>query len=329
MSSAPIAPVVEELPKWIRHVALPTPFPVGPVNCYLLDEDPVTVVDPGMLWSDNTETLRRAVEARGRAVEEVAQVVVTHGHPDHFGAAGWLADAADAVVVCGRPEWPKLCGNVDRAPMTELVARLGIPQQMREVFKAFYDGVLELSHPIDEDRVVLLDDGDSLEGGGRRWQAHVTPGHSVGHLSLFEPEGRVLLSGDHLLACITPNPVLEPDDGPDGRRRSLVEYLASLDRFARIDPVVVLPGHGPRFRDVPTLINSMRFHHAERCEDILELLHGNGEQTAFELAGSLFPHVTDFSVMLAVSEVVGHLDLLEEDGRVDRTTVSPHRYFST
>lgn len=329
MSSAPLAPLVELLPEWIRHVALPTPFPVGPVNCYVLDDDPMTVVDPGMLWADNTELLCQAIEAGGRSVEDVAHVVVSHGHPDHFGAAGWLADLADAVVVCGRPEWPKLGGTVDRTPMAALVARLGIPDEMREIFRVFYEGVRDLSHPIDEDRVVLLDDGDSIDAGGRRWQGHVTPGHSVGHLSLFEPDARVLLSGDHLLACITPNPVLEPDDGPDGRRRSLVEYLASLDRFVRLDPVLVLPGHGPRFRDVPMLTRSMRHHHEDRCQEIFDLLDGQGELTPYELAGTLFPHIQDFSVMLAVSEVVGHLDLLENGGRVDRTDCSPHRYFAT
>lgn len=329
MSSAPLAPLVDHLPGWVRQVAIPTPFPVGPVNCYILDEDPLTVVDPGMLWADNTQTLCQAIEAGGRSVTEVAQVVVTHGHPDHFGSAGWLADLGEAVVVCGRPEWPKLGGALDRTPMADLVARLGIPERMREVFKGFYDGVRELTHPIDADRVVLLDDGDGIDAGGRRWQAHVTPGHSVGHLSLFEPHDRVLLSGDHLLACITPNPVLEPDDGPEGRRRSLVEYLASLDRFVRLDPLLVLPGHGPCFRDVPTLTGAMRYHHDDRCQEILDVLDGRGEQTPFEVAAALFPHIKDFSVMLAVSEVVGHLDLLEDSGRVDRTAGSPHAYFTT
>jgi glyoxylase-like metal-dependent hydrolase (beta-lactamase superfamily II) len=210
--------------------------------------------------------------------------------------------------------------------MAELVARLGIPEQLRDVFRGFYESVRQLSHPIDLDRVILLDDGDRLLAGGRSWDAHVTPGHSVGHLSLFDRDARVLLSGDHLLACITPNPVLEPDDGPEGRRRSLVEYLASLDRFVRLDPMIVLPGHGPWFRDVPTLTGAMLHHHEDRCQEILDALDGAGDLTPYELAGQLFPHVRDFSVMLAVSEVVGHLDLLEDDGRVGRSSGSPGRY---
>jgi glyoxylase-like metal-dependent hydrolase (beta-lactamase superfamily II) len=327
MSPPSLTPVVDELPEGVLHVELPTPFPVGPVNCYVLLDDPVTVVDPGMLWIDSTAQLEAALREAGRSVGEVAQILVTHGHPDHFGAAGWLADAADASVLCGRAELPKLAPRVDRSQMAGVIDRLGIPDDMRTTFQSFYEGVRDLTHPIAEDRLRLLDDGDTLAAGGRAWQVHVTPGHSVGHVSLYDAAARVLLSGDHLLACITPNPVLEPDlDSPDGRRRSLVEYLASLERFVRLDPLLVLPGHGPRFRDVPTLTASMRQHHDSRADEILALLDRLGEATPYELSGEMFPHIEDFAVMLGVSEVLGHLDVLEDAGRLVRTAAAPHRY---
>src|SRR3546814_13199772 len=90
--------------------------------------------------------------------------------------------------------------------MVDVIERLGIPNTMHDTFRAFYEGVQQMSHPIDARRLRLLDDGDTLPAGGRDWQVHVTPGHSVGHVSLYEPDERVLLSGDHLLACINPNP---------------------------------------------------------------------------------------------------------------------------
>lgn len=326
-SSVPLAPVVDCLPDSVVEVALPTPFPVGPVNCYILRDEPVTVVDPGMLFADCTERLSAALDSAGRSLTDVDQVLVTHGHPDHFGAAGWLADVADATVVCGRRERRKLLASVARRPMVDVVEQLGIPDTMRAVFQAFHETVLRLSHPIAEGRLVLLDDGDTLRAGGRDWQVHVTPGHSVGHVSLFDPAERVLLSGDHLLACITPNPVLEPDDeSPFGRRRSLVEYLASLERFIVLDPVLVLPGHGPRFRDVPTLATAMRHHHDSRADEILAAVRRLGAATPYELSGELFPDIRDFSVMLGVSEIVGHLDLLEDAGRLVRTSDVPYRY---
>jgi glyoxylase-like metal-dependent hydrolase (beta-lactamase superfamily II) len=327
MTGQPLAPLVEHLPDGILHVELPTPFPVGPVNCYVLLDDPVTVIDPGMLWDDSTATLEAALRTAGRTPADVDQVVITHGHPDHFGAAGWLADEADATVVCGRAELPKLTGGLDRTFMVGLVGSLGVPDSMHGVFRSFYEGVRSLIHPVSEHRLHLVDDGDVLTAGGREWQVHVTPGHSVGHVSLYDSDTRVLISGDHLLACITPNPVLEPDaDSPDGRRRSLVEYLASLDRFIRIDPLLVLPGHGPRFCDVPTLTQSMRHHHDSRADEILDVIRRVGDATPYELSGELFPHIADFAVMLGVSEVIGHLDLLEADGRLVRSDAVPHRY---
>ena len=327
MPSAPLAPVIDSLPTGIEHLTLPTPFPVGPVNSYLLVGDPVTIVDPGMIWADTTNLITTALANHGYTIGDVAQIVVTHGHPDHFGAAGWIAANSDALVVAGRPEAPKLLGGFDRDRLRGLVDILGIPEEIRDTFTEFYDGVRALIHPIDEARLVLVDDGDELTAGGRTWHAHVTPGHAVGHLSLYDPIDRTLLAGDHLLAGITPNPVLEPDpDSPQGRRRSLVEYLDSLDRFCRLDPLTILPGHGPRFTEVRTLADAMRSHHRDRADDILRAVHATGEPTPFELVGQVFPDINGFSIMLGISEIVGHLDLLEADGTIARTDTTPHRY---
>jgi glyoxylase-like metal-dependent hydrolase (beta-lactamase superfamily II) len=324
-TSAPLTSIIHDLPRGVAVVSLPTPFPVGPVNCYLLLDDPLTVVDPGMLWDDSTTQHTVALAANHRRLDEVSQVVVTHGHPDHFGAAGWIAEQSGALVICGRGDAAKLLG-LGPARMTDLPTRLGIPEDLRLKFASFYEGVALLSHPIPDGKLRLLDDGDELVAGGRTWQVHVTPGHSVGHVSLYDPMDQTLLSGDHLLACITPNPVLEPDaDSVDGRRRSLIEYLASLERFVQLDPIRVLPGHGPRFTDVLTLTEATRRHHDRRADEVLDVVRSLGEPTPYELAMSLFPHLEDFTIMLGVSEAVGHLDLLEADGRARRVSEYPQR----
>jgi glyoxylase-like metal-dependent hydrolase (beta-lactamase superfamily II) len=327
VSSGPLTQLIDHIPGDIDHVSLPTPFPVGPVNAYLLLGEPLTIVDPGMVWDDTTDQIAARLRTHGHVVADIAQVVVTHGHPDHFGAAGWIAANSDAVVVAGRAEAPKLLGGFDRTHLGGMVADLGIPDEVRASFSSVWDVVRDMTHPIDPDRLWLVDDGDTLDAGGRTWQAHVTPGHAVGHLSLYDPTDRTLLSGDHLLACITPNPVLEPDTAtPHGRRRSLIEYLDSLERFCRMDPISVLPGHGPAFTDVPTLATAMRTHHGERADDILRIIETAGEPTPFDLVGHLFPQLTGFSIMLGISEIVGHLDLLEADGAIARSSESPHRY---
>lgn len=327
MTALPLAPIVETLPAGIETVSLPTPFPVGPVNCYLLLGDPLTVVDPGMLWADTIDLLTAALAGHGHSIADVAQIIVTHGHPDHFGAAGWLCAHSDSTVIAGRPEVPKLLGPLDPLRLQALGAGLGIPDATRRSFTGFYETVGPLTHPVDPGRLQLVDDGNTIAAGGRVWQAHVTPGHAVGHLSLYDPGQRTLISGDHLLACITPNPLLEPDPhSPLQRRRSLVEYLDSLDRFCRLDPVAVLPGHGPRFADVPVLVEAVRAHHADRAQHIHRVVRDCGEPTAFELVRSVFPELDGFSIMLGLSEIVGHLDLLEAAGTLTRTEDTPYRY---
>lgn len=322
-----VAPLSETRVEGVRRVDLPTPFPVGPVACYVLVDHPVTVIDPGMVYLDTPALLTEALASVGRELSEIEQIVVTHAHPDHFGAAGWLAQVSDAPIVCGAPEVEKLTGASLLSRVTGLTERLGFPEDIRGSFNGFHETVDGLLHPIPDHTVVAAGDGAEVEAGGRRWQINLTPGHAAGHISLFDPDQRVLLGGDHLLARITPNPVIEPDPGsPLGRRRSLVEYLESLGRFVALDPEVVLPGHGPAFTDTPTWAGCVRRHHESRAVAILEGVGQIGPATAFELSRRMFPSIEGFAHLLGVSEVLGHLDLLIDDGLVDWMPGLPDRF---
>lgn len=330
-----LAPTIDILPDGVLMAELATPFPVGPVNCYLLVDHPVTLVDPGMLWDDTPERIIAFLAGAGLTVADVEQVVVTHGHPDHFGAAGWVARESGAPVVCGRGEAPKLLAGFGSAPgfthrLSQFIGILGVPDEVRDQFPTFLEMVVPMIHELGETDLILLDDHDTLVAGGRRWQVHVTPGHAVGHVSLFDDETTTLLAGDHLLARITPNPLIEPDaDVALGRRRSLVEYLASLDRFVGLDPAAVLPGHGPAFHELDRWARAVREHHERRASVILGIVKDLGAPTPFELSQRLFPHLEGFSHMLGISEVVGHLDVLLETGDVCSGEDVPVRYAAT
>lgn len=134
-----LVPTITDLPAGTVHVELPTPFPVGAVNCYLLTEAPVTVIDPGMLYGGTVETLTAAIEQAGLKIADIEVVLVTHGHPDHFGAAGWLADKAGAAVLTGRDEVPKLLETRDRERLLALIRSFGIPDEDLAVFPARED----------------------------------------------------------------------------------------------------------------------------------------------------------------------------------------------
>ena len=132
------------------------------------------------------------------------------------------------------------------------------------------------------------------------------------------------------MPAITPNPLVELDGDSDLlRRRSLVEYLGSLDRFEALDPQVVLPGHGPAFTSVGALVTATRAHHERRAEEIHAHIARLVEPTAYELSRAVFPHIDGFEILLAISEVLGHVDLLVADGDVVIDLGSPTRYAST
>jgi hypothetical protein len=159
-------------------------------------------------------------------------------------------------------------------------------------------------------------DGDTVMLAGRAWQVLHTPGHSAGLVCLYEPRSHVLLSDDHLLRDISSNPVAEPP--PPGRTRryqSLVEYLGQLRRVAALDVSVAWPGHGDPIHNVSELVRQRVEFHARRAGRILELFDGH-ELTAFQIMRSLFPVLDPIGFFLAISEVMGHLELLESEGRV-------------
>ncbi len=309
---------------------LPLPFPVGPVNCWILVDKPVTVIDPGMLFDDSSDRIEAALAEAGLTVSAVEQIVVTHAHPDHFGAAAWLSDVADAPIVCGTPDVVRLeqfhpdQEQARAAHYVSLLRSVGVPVELENTFSHMREMVKDWIRPVAPSMLAPLDDGQVLAAGGCRFTAHVTPGHSPGHLSLHHAE--TLISGDHLLASITPNPFIEAAETELGRRRSLVEYLASLGRFEFLDPDLVLPGHGPAFTDVPQLAARLRGHHDERAAAILDLIAERPGSTIFEIAERFFSGLESYHVVLGVSEVAGHVDLLDMRGEVV-VSGTPQRYF--
>jgi len=316
----------------LRLAELPLPFPVGPVNAWIFVDGPVTVVDPGMFSSNSTDRLEAALAEAGLTIGSVDQIVVTHAHPDHFGAAAWLSDKADAPIVCGAPEAAKLLSfgpeHVEErsAHYMALLASVGVPTELQDTFTMMRSMVADQVRPVASSMLAPMADGEDLQIGGRTYVAHVTPGHSSGHLSLHS--GGTLISGDHLLAHITPNPFIEAADTPLGRRRSLVEYLESLARFEALDPDLVLPGHGPAFRDVPQLAGTLRAHHDKRAGEILRLIAEHPGSTIHELAQAYFSGLESYHVVLGISEIAGHIDLLENRGEVV-SRGAPQRFTAT
>jgi len=302
-------------PDDISVASLPTPFRVGRVNCYLLSRPPVTVIDPGTLQDGSLDELALMLSSKGLGFEDVEQIVITHAHPDHFGAAAELAARSGARIVCGLPEVSSLIEPRDTQSAATVLIRLGIPDETAWTLVASGNEVVTRHVAwADPSAVVGVLDGELLAAGGRTFQCIVTPGHAAGHLSLWDPSARLLFSGDHLLARIIPVPSLEPGDG-SARRRSFVEYLSGLNRFVSLDPIVVFPGHGRPFAQVGVLAARLYAHSRQRAEEIATILR-HGPATPFDIAHRLQWQPEGARLVMGIANVQGHLDLLEARGRV-------------
>jgi glyoxylase-like metal-dependent hydrolase (beta-lactamase superfamily II) len=294
----------------IVPIVLPTPYPVGPVNAYLLPGPPVTLVDCGPKTDEAREVLEDGLTRAGCRLSDIERLVLTHGHTDHFGLAAVVA-AGGARVFAHPDEMPKLTG--DRSfvePVRTLIVEAGFPASVADaLFAEFraYRGHLDRTVPTD-----LVRDGDRLPLADGDLEVLHTPGHAQGHVCLWD--GETLISGDLLLEEISPNPLMEFD--PDGHRlRTLPAYLRSLRRVAALGARTAYPGHGEPLGDPAGRAAEILRHHEERKEALARLLDTRA-WTLRELADAWFPGLPIRSLYLGLSEVIGHLDLLIEEGRI-------------
>ena len=292
---------------------MPTPFKVGPANVYVFTDGPVTLIDCGPNTWAAENALRLGLAELGLVVEQVARIIVTHAHPDHFGLAPRIHGVSGAEVFVGVHDLPKISGTRDMYATGALLMEVGIP--LDELLQWGRDAPRDLDPKMEE--LTPIHPGDRFGFEGFHLEALHLPGHTSGHICMLEPERRVLFAGDTLISHITPNPILEPTpEDPTVRRKSLIEYIRTLDVLLSLDLEEVWPGHGEPILDPPALIAGIEQHHRERTEEIALLLAAEREpRSGWELARRMFPGLEGFDNYLGVSEVVAHLDLLEEEGR--------------
>ncbi len=305
----------------MQTITIPTPFPVGPINIYLAEGDELTLIDTGPQDLATLDALRAALGERGIAFRDIRRVVVTHAHVDHFGLAAQIVAESGAYVLshARNREW---LTDFERAWERQydfyhdVFTRSGAPAEYADQVITGMGGLAKYAASIPEDRFVAIDDGDTLTLDGAAWRVVFAPGHASGLICLYEPSSRALISSDHLLRDITSNPVLEPPTrGDRARPRALMDYLASMEKTARLGVRIALPAHGEPIYDVRALVDGRVAFHRSRLEHIEQNLECCA-QTPYEIANILFPNLKSFDTFLGLSEVIGHLDILEAEGRV-------------
>lgn len=241
----------------IHPITLPTPFEIGPVNVYLILDDPVTLIDTGPKTPEALEALREGLRRAGVRLLDIERIVLTHTHEDHCGLARRLLDEApDAEVHVHLWEAGHLASRLAYEEYRALLLRAGVPTDAVEAMRGLYDGMRRYTDPLEPGQCRELLDEQELEFASGSLRVIHTPGHTPGSCSFLREADRTVIAGDCVLKRITPNPILAPDPIDRSRRfRSLEEYLVSLARLRSFAPTLVYGGHGEPINDYEELFN--------------------------------------------------------------------------
>jgi glyoxylase-like metal-dependent hydrolase (beta-lactamase superfamily II) len=312
--------VFDEVLPGLFRIEVPLPHsPLKSINSWVIPGGSRTlVIDTGMNRPECEDVLRSGLDELGVNLDRT-DFFITHMHADHIGL----------VSALHRPGTRALIGAHEAAILERWTgpeqffkymesesARLGFPAEEIERAKREHPGVR--FSPRSYPPFVHVDEGDEIEAGSYRFRAVETPGHTPGHMCLWDEERRLLISGDHILGDITPNITSWPDLDD-----ALGAYLTSLRKVARLGAKLALPGHRLVIRDVAGRIRQLEDHHAARLDEVIALL-GDRPLSAYEIASKMiwdidlddwerFPVAQKW---FATGEASSHLEHLRVLGRI-------------
>ncbi|MCH2170852.1 MBL fold metallo-hydrolase [Myxococcota bacterium] len=332
---------------------LPIRMPgLGHVNCYaMLDDEGCAVVDPGLPGPSTWRALKDRLGQAGLAPRHIHTVVVTHSHPDHFGGANRIAKESGAKILAHRnfsfgPPSPthgesevsvedlqaqrdsEKGGASETGPSREGVAHAHVSSGEARQRRTPWGG----EHPKAGFRTRVkwaamrwlgsgpipritdtVDHGDVVRFASREWFVVHTPGHTMDHFCLHDPEGGLFLAGDHVLPSITPH-----ISGISSSRDPLDAFFQSLDLVAEIPDVrQVLPAHGHPFSDLAARTDAIKGHHVERLDKVKSIGRALGPSRVESYTRHLFSR-RSWGPM-ADSETYAHLEHLRIAGDAART----------
>lgn len=281
----------------------------------LVDGEPLTLVDTGVRTPESLAALEGGLRRIGRRIEQIDQIVVTHPHHDHFGAAAELARRSAARVIgdgatiaAGFPG--TFSGNTTMR--LELFDEAGAPAEISARWRARASHFPETAEPVRFEHE--LSEGDVVRAGGADWRVLSTPGHAATSIVLYQPHARLLIAGDILIGNAGASVTLHETTRPG---RWFLDIVDSLARLAELDVDLVYPGHGPLITDGTATIRQRRERALQRYEEVHELLR-DAPAHAWAVSTRIYPQGVG-DTALGLSQAVGYLEALQAEGRASST----------
>lgn len=312
-------PVLEEVLPQLYRAEIPLPKnPLKATNSYIIKSgERNLIIDTGM----NREECLAAMTAALRELDiDPAQsdFFITHLHADHLGLVNELAGPSSRIYF-NRPDAEIVALTDLWELLFEIAGKHGFPEDELRSSLALHPGNrYSAAGPIDFE---FVGEGDRLDYGPYTFCCVHTPGHTAGHMCLYEPDRKLFIAGDHILGDITPNIAAWHD-----AENPLREYLQSLDKVYPMEISLLLPGHRRIVGDCRRRIRELKAHHRERLQEVVSIIETNGPGSAYEIAARMewdinvrsweqFPVAQKW---FAIGEAIAHIRYLEEEGKVQR-----------
>lgn len=293
----------------IVPLELDTHFAEGTVNAFLAIGKTTTLIDAGNPGKESFQQLKTKLHQHNVSLNDLDSIVLTHTHIDHAGGIPWIQEEADVSIYVHELARPSIHASKqdfarDMAFFRDFMEQCGADPFNHMVKRAFKEQ--------DWRNVRYVKEGHTIPIAGENFEVVHVPGHSQVDILLWNPETGDAFAGDHLIKAFSVNAFIEPPfSGSDIRPRPLLLYRNSLAKICRLPLKMVYPGHGDTFDEHRSLIQKRLQEQEKRCESILSIL-SNGTKCIYEICTEMYPRLKNQAVFLGLSQIQGHLDLLEE-----------------
>ncbi len=307
----------------VSRIEIPTPFPVGSVNCYLIEGSPLTLIDTGPKTSNSLATIQQILLSLSYEMSDIEQILITHGHLDHIGLAAKFVRERRCIHGDPTEVWIhyrdanalinyEAHAEIYMESFERLIGTSGVPEDETRKLnpKKLIEYYMSIREPVPTART--FKDNACFKTGIGELTAVWVPGHSSGSVCYVSDEQQIIFSGDHILGDISSNPSIS-FDSPE--KIGMLTYLDSLDCISPKETYIALPGHREPIHDIKSRIEALRAEYEDKFKKAAESLSSK-PQTAYELSRTIYGDYDMNSLVLALAESHDILRVLERRNQV-------------